>query len=130
MLPPIPLPVPGLSLWDVSREQCASDADRDTAVDILCAAVSDGRLAHAELDERVEAALSARTLPELAALIADLCGPCPPAPRRPARDAPPPPSVMSAEPVSPAPPAPPGWAGRAAERWGLLQSLAARRRAF
>lgn len=125
MLLPIPLPVPGLSLWDVSRGQRASDADRDTAVDILCAAVGDGRLA---LAERVEAALSARTLPELAALIADLCGPCPPAPRRPARDAPSPPSVTSAEPVSPAPPASPRWAGRAAERWGLLQSLAARRR--
>ena len=75
MLPPIPLPVPGLSLWDVSRGQRASDADRDTAVDILCAAVSDGRLALAELDERIEAALSARTLSELAVLIADLFGP-------------------------------------------------------
>ena len=100
MLPPIPLPVPGLSLWDVSREQRASDADRDTAVDILCAAVGDGRLALAELAERVEAGLSARTIPELAALIADLCGP----------------SVTSVEPVPPAPPALPLWAGRAAER--------------
>jgi Domain of unknown function (DUF1707) len=115
VLPPIPLPVPGLSLSDVSREQRASDADRDTAVDILCAAVGDGRLALAELDERVEAALSARTIPELAALIADLCGPAP---------------VTSVEPVPPAQPALPLWAGRAAERWDLLQSLAARYRAF
>lgn len=34
-------------------EQRASDADRDTAVDILCAAVAEGRLTLAELDERV-----------------------------------------------------------------------------
>ena len=90
--------------------------------------MSDGRLALAELDERVEAALSARTLTELAVLVADLFGACPPAPRRPARDAQSPSSVMSAEPVSPASPAPPSWAGRAAERWALLQSLAVGRR--
>ena len=52
----------------------ASDADRDTVVDILCAAVGDGRLTLAELDERVGAALSARTHAELVALIADLPG--------------------------------------------------------
>jgi hypothetical protein len=52
----------------------ASDADRDTTVDILCAAVGDGRLTLAELDQRVEAALSARTCTQLAALIADLPG--------------------------------------------------------
>ena len=33
-------------------EQRASDADRDTAVDILCAAAADGRLTMTELDER------------------------------------------------------------------------------
>ena len=52
----------------------ASDTDRDATVDILCAAVGDGRLTLAELDQRVEAALSARTCPQLAALIADLPG--------------------------------------------------------
>jgi Domain of unknown function (DUF1707) len=52
----------------------ASDADRETTVDILCAAVGDGRLTLAELDERVGAALSARTRAQLAALIADLPG--------------------------------------------------------
>jgi Domain of unknown function (DUF1707) len=52
----------------------ASDADRDTTVDILCAAVGDGRLTLTELDERVGAALSARTVAQLAALIADLPG--------------------------------------------------------
>ena len=52
----------------------ASDADRDLAVDILCAAVGDGRLTLDELEERVGAALSARTRAQLAALIADLSG--------------------------------------------------------
>jgi hypothetical protein len=52
----------------------ASDADRDTTVDILSAAVGDGRLTLAELDERVGAALSAGTVAQLAALIADLPG--------------------------------------------------------
>ena len=42
------------------------DADRDTAVDILCAAVAEGQLTVTELDERVGAALCARTICELA----------------------------------------------------------------
>ncbi|MGP7999589.1 MAG: DUF1707 domain-containing protein [Streptosporangiaceae bacterium] len=50
----------------------ASDEDRDRAVDILRMAAGDGRLTAAELDERVEAALTARTSGELAALTADL----------------------------------------------------------
>lgn len=54
--------------------QRASDTDRDIAADILCAAVGDGRLTLDELDERLGAALSARTIAELAALIADLPG--------------------------------------------------------
>ena len=54
--------------------QRASDADRDIAADILCAAVGDGRLTLDELDDRLGAALSARTITELAALIADLPG--------------------------------------------------------
>jgi Domain of unknown function (DUF1707) len=53
----------------------ASDADRDNALDLLCAAVADGRLTLAELEARAEAALSAPTLTELARLIADLPGP-------------------------------------------------------
>jgi hypothetical protein len=56
-------------------EQRASDADRDTAVDILCAAAADGRLTMTELDERTGAALTARTRTQLARLIADLIGP-------------------------------------------------------
>ena len=41
--------------------QRASDADRDIAADILCAAVGDGRLTLDELDDRLGAALSAHT---------------------------------------------------------------------
>ncbi|MEV0013493.1 DUF1707 SHOCT-like domain-containing protein [Streptomyces tendae] len=50
----------------------ASHADRDRAVDVLSAAAGDGRLTAEELDERVGAALVARTQGELAALTADL----------------------------------------------------------
>jgi hypothetical protein len=55
-----------------SPELRASHADRDRVVDVLRIAAGDGMLAADELDERVEAALSARTLSELAALTADL----------------------------------------------------------
>jgi len=50
----------------------ASDDDRDRVVEILRVAAGDGRLTAAELDERVEAALTARTGSELAVLTADL----------------------------------------------------------
>ena len=80
--------------------QRASDADRDTAVDILCAAAADGRLTMTELDERLGAALSARTRAPLAELIADLFPAA--APVRPARAA----------------PAVPG------DRWAVLRALA------
>ncbi|CAM5584298.1 hypothetical protein STENM223S_07310 [Streptomyces tendae] len=50
----------------------ASDTDRDRAVETLSAAAGDGRLTAEELDERVGAALTARTQGELAALTADL----------------------------------------------------------
>ena len=50
----------------------ASHEDRDRAVEILRVAAGDGRLTAAELDERVEAAMAARTSGELAALTADL----------------------------------------------------------
>jgi hypothetical protein len=49
-----------------------SYADRDRVVETLTAAASEGRLAPAELDDRIEAALSARTRGELTALTADL----------------------------------------------------------
>ena len=82
-------------------EQRASDADRDTAVDILCAAAADGRLTMTELDERVGSALTARTLTQLARLIADLIGP-------------------RAAAVSPGPPPAPVAPG---DRWAVLRSL-------
>ncbi|MFI9366251.1 DUF1707 domain-containing protein [Kitasatospora sp. NPDC053057] len=50
----------------------ASHADRDQAVAALSIAAGDGRLTAEELDQRVEAALSARTLGELTDLTADL----------------------------------------------------------
>jgi hypothetical protein len=50
----------------------ASDADRDRVVDVLRTGVGDGRLTADEFGERMEAALSARTLGELAVLTADL----------------------------------------------------------
>ncbi|MFF1839230.1 DUF1707 domain-containing protein [Streptomyces sp. NPDC058231] len=50
----------------------ASDRDRDQVVEILQVAAGDGRLTAAELDERLDAALSARTIGDLAGLTADL----------------------------------------------------------
>jgi Domain of unknown function (DUF1707) len=50
----------------------ASHADRDRVVELLQVAAGDGRLTSGELDERLEAALTARTRDELAALTTDL----------------------------------------------------------
>ena len=50
----------------------ASDADRDRVIELLRAAVADGRLDAAEFDERLDAALAARTFEALAPLTADL----------------------------------------------------------
>jgi Domain of unknown function (DUF1707) len=50
----------------------ASDTDRDRVLDQLRTAVGDGRLTADEFEERMEAALSARTLGALAVLTADL----------------------------------------------------------
>jgi hypothetical protein len=50
----------------------ASHADRDDVVEKLRVAAGDGRLTPDELDERLEAALTARTYGELATLTADL----------------------------------------------------------
>ena len=52
----------------------ASHADRELVVDILRVATGEGRITVAELDERLEAAFTARTIGELAALTADLPG--------------------------------------------------------
>ena len=50
----------------------ASHADRDRVVDMLRIGGGDGRLSAEELETRLESALSARTLGELARLTADL----------------------------------------------------------
>src|SRR6516225_11567655 len=57
---------------EARAELRASHQDRDRVVEILRVAAGDGRLSGAELDERVEAALTARTYRELAQLTADL----------------------------------------------------------
>jgi hypothetical protein len=56
----------------MADELRASHMDRDRVVDVLRVAAGDGRLTSEELDERVEAALTARTLGELAVLTTDL----------------------------------------------------------
>ncbi|GAB3961630.1 hypothetical protein GCM10029978_014340 [Actinoallomurus acanthiterrae] len=50
----------------------ASDADRDRVIELLHAAVADGRLDPTEFDERLDAALAARTVDALTPLTADL----------------------------------------------------------
>ncbi len=55
-----------------SSELRASDADRDRVIEVLRAAVADGRLNPAEFGERLDAALAARTIAALAPLTADL----------------------------------------------------------
>jgi hypothetical protein len=50
----------------------ASHTDRDRVVELLRVAAGDGRLTAEELDERLEAALTARTYSELAVLTTDL----------------------------------------------------------
>jgi class 3 adenylate cyclase len=50
----------------------ASDADRERVVEVLRTAAGDGRLTADDLDERLEAALTARTLADLEPLLADL----------------------------------------------------------
>jgi hypothetical protein len=44
----------------------ASDADRDRVIELLRAAIADGRLDPVEFDERLDAALAARTIDALA----------------------------------------------------------------
>lgn len=54
------------------RQLRAGHVDRDAVVEILRVAAGDGRLTPPELDERLEAALTAKTYSELAILTADL----------------------------------------------------------
>jgi hypothetical protein len=69
MIPVFPIPV---FFPEGESGLRASDADRDRALEILRIAFGDGRLSIAELNERLEPVLSARTLRELATLTADL----------------------------------------------------------
>jgi uncharacterized protein DUF1707/cell wall-active antibiotic response 4TMS protein YvqF len=57
------------------RDLRASDSDRDRVVALLAAALGDGRLTTDEHSERMAAALSARTLGDLARLTTDLAAP-------------------------------------------------------
>ncbi len=69
---------PAASPGDGRPELRASHADRDKVVELLRIAAGDGRLTAEELDERLEAALTARTQRELTVLTADLpAGPGP-----------------------------------------------------
>lgn len=123
MIPVVPLPVFPYPHWDVLRgpDLRASHADRDTAADILCAAVADGRLTLDELDERLEHVLSARTLREIAWLISDL-----PGRRFSGRAKAGGRGAAARTPAGPANPPPSARPRPAAEsRWSLLQSLTA-----
>lgn len=64
-MPPRPAP----------RDLRASDTDRERVVALLAQALGDGRLTPDEHSERVSAALTARTLGELAELTTDLASP-------------------------------------------------------
>jgi hypothetical protein len=59
----------------------ASDADRERVTERLRQAATEGRLLTEELEQRLEAALSARTYGQLDALVADLPGRRLPVPR-------------------------------------------------
>jgi hypothetical protein len=72
----------------------ASHQDRDRVVEVLRVAAGDGRLTADELDQRLEAALTARTYADLAVLTTDLPGPAEPAASTPV----PPPGVAVPEP--------------------------------
>jgi hypothetical protein len=77
---------------DPAQELRASHDDRDRVVELLQTAAGDGRITSDELDERLEAALTARTYGELAKLTADLpakpggAGLAPVAPARPPKE--------------------------------------------
>ncbi|MFV0134245.1 DUF1707 and DUF4190 domain-containing protein [Streptomyces sp. HMX87] len=57
---------------DNAPSMLASHADRERAVDVLRAGYGEGRLDHSEFEKRVARAYAARTVGELALLVADL----------------------------------------------------------
>jgi hypothetical protein len=123
MIPVVPLPVFPYPRWEpvFGPDLLVSHADRDTAADILCAAVADGRLTLDELDERLEHVLSARMLRELARVISDLPGHRFFGPARAAGHPAAPRTRAVPAPLSPTDRSRPA----AKSRWSLLQSLAA-----
>jgi hypothetical protein len=70
---------PSTSAWHAAGgpQTLASDADRDTAADLLNTALAEGRLTADEYDQRLNAAYAARTWQQLRQLTEDL--PAPPA---------------------------------------------------
>ncbi|NUS25756.1 MAG: DUF1707 and DUF4190 domain-containing protein [Streptomyces sp.] len=72
----------GPEQWQGGSSMLASHADRERAADVLRAGFGEGRLEQMEFDNRVGRAYAARTVGELALLVADLpLGPLPhPAP--------------------------------------------------
>ena len=80
---PIETPRPGAGSLD-PLDLRASDGDRERVVERLRAHAAEGRLTVAELEDRTERGLAARTLGELAALTGDLPErrPSPPPARR------------------------------------------------
>ncbi len=74
-LPAVPAALPAVpAATQPARptELRASHADRDRVVEVLRTAAGDGRLTADDLDQRLEAALTARTLADLEPLLADL----------------------------------------------------------
>jgi hypothetical protein len=65
-----------------------SDADREAVTTRLHDSFAEGRLTDTELDERISAALKAKTFGELRSLTADLPGPAPVPPRTAAQHGP------------------------------------------
>lgn len=65
---------PGPQAWPAwgGSVMLASHADRERAVDVLRAGFGEGRLEKGEFDQRIERAYAARTVGELALLVADL----------------------------------------------------------
>lgn len=61
----------------ITSELRAADADRDAVVEALRRHHAAGRLDTEELDERIHAALAARTMPELDLQLVDLPTPAP-----------------------------------------------------
>ena len=77
-----------VSSGDLSRCRTGADADRDEVANLLSHAYAEGRITHEEHDERLQAAMAARTFGDLVGLTADLVpldrplpGAVPPQPR-------------------------------------------------